>query len=139
MQSTELRIGNLVYGINRRSEVHLPATVPLKVLQIELFNCEVLPHEENPAHEEKFFKISNADLSPIPLSEEWLSNFGIKKNSLKIQDIYIDFLYDPTTQNYLAVSNSIIIARFKYVHQLQNLYFALTADELIYNKNIHAD
>lgn len=69
---------------------------------------------------------SFADFEPIPLTEEWLLKFG----------------YDLITENYYAISghliwicndlficdkNGIIL---KHVHQLQNLYFALTGCEL---------
>jgi hypothetical protein len=67
---------------------------------------------------------------PIPLTEEWLIKFGFYnsetfKNSFikKGVDIYIQdtaFWYD-------LVNDSIEI---KSVHQLQNLYFALTNEEL---------
>lgn len=68
-------------------------------------------------------------ISPIPLTEEWLLKFGffedyrIGKNNFvkngvimwKYSDSFCDDRYGVTT---------------KHVHQLQNLYFALTGEEL---------
>jgi hypothetical protein len=145
MKATEIRIGNLVYGINRRNEIHLPDFHPCKVLQIELFNTEILPIEQNPATVEKWFKITNGDLSPIPLTEEWLLKFGFKKgNSIYPEGYSINIL---NTDTYLRPSFEggfywgfnlrnksdceLYNAKpIKYVHQLQNLYFALTGNEL---------
>ncbi len=141
MQSTELRIGNLVYGINRRGEVHLPINLPLKILQIELFNCEVLPYNINPATEENWHKITNSDLSPIKLTEQWLINFGIEKDEYGDYEIEvgrigirIDFAQD---DNLVLLYRSDIgvdyvwIQFLDYVHQFQNTFFSLTNKELI--------
>jgi hypothetical protein len=69
-------------------------------------------------------------MNPIPLTEEWLLKFGFYKSETfknsfikKGVDIYIQdtaFWYD-------LLNNSIEI---KSVHQLQNLFFALTNEEL---------
>ena len=74
---------------------------------------------------------------PIPLTEEWLLIFGFKKrknrhlfhweNKIVIseyKDEFENFFY-PKTGYDIRFSNEI-----KYVHQLQNLYFALTGAEL---------
>lgn len=74
---------------------------------------------------------------PIPLTEEWLLKFGFKKrknrhlfhweNKIVIseyKDEFENFFY-PKTGYDIRFSNEI-----KYVHQLQNLYFALTGTHL---------
>lgn len=142
MKSNELRIGNLVYGINRRSDVHLPNTLPLKVLQIELFNCEVLPFDKNPATEKEYFKLSNADLTGIPLTEDWLLRFGCLKQRISSTkknywnqklDFSIDVEFTLLQDNplfFYLIHNQLRRKPIQYVHQLQNLYFALTGSEL---------
>jgi hypothetical protein len=68
----------------------------------------------------------------LPLTEEWLIKFGFKKNSdngdLKGNDCYY------THKNFkrcISLPNFIYDGiKIKYVHQLQNLYFALTGEEL---------
>tara|TARA_R110000796_G_C14252290_1_gene398774 strand:+ start:140 stop:511 length:372 start_codon:yes stop_codon:yes gene_type:complete len=75
---------------------------------------------------------------PIPLTEEWLLKFGFiaHTNRVWFRDgeflgidlgIEIYFVQQHTTcEGYLAFIRTPI----KYVHQLQNLYFALTGKEL---------
>jgi hypothetical protein len=60
---------------------------------------------------------------PIPLTEEWLLKFGLMsiKTELGLWNngdaIYFNYGLEKSIQ-------------LKYVHQLQNLYFALTGEEL---------
>jgi hypothetical protein len=60
------------------------------------------------------------DYEPIPLTEEWLLKFGfIWHGDIKILKGYLNNYVDGNGETHL-----------KYVHQLQNLYFALTNEEL---------
>ncbi len=70
--------------------------------------------------------------SPIPLTEEWLLKFGFKR---QINQPYADYIlndwgicYEIDTNNYFWYDYDKL--EIKYVHQLQNIYFALTGDEL---------
>lgn len=74
----------------------------------------------------------NLDISPIPLTEELLVKLGFgryefdhKENQYRLNDRLIvirgDFFHDYGTS-----------VKLEYVHQLQNLYFALTGKELEY-------
>jgi len=90
-------------------------------------------------------------MNPIPLTEKWLSKFGFKKynftnkengyiieNKEASKSIYIRTFIEPNTTNFFNVFNRSecertklqFIKSIKYVHQLQNLYFALTGQEL---------
>lgn len=71
--------------------------------------------------------------NPIPLTEEWLIRFGFEKNSKN--NYYHDKL------NYLYQSGNVFLddgndsgwsvgLKIEYVHQLQNLHFGLTGEEL---------
>ena len=65
------------------------------------------------------------EVKPIPLTEEWLLKFGfIWDGDIKILKGYLNDYVDGNGE-----------ARLKYVHQLQNLYFALTGEELKPNDN----
>jgi hypothetical protein len=68
------------------------------------------------------------DHKPIPLTEEWLLKFGFEKRESGhfIKDGIV--LY-PIRDLYFR-GNLFIKADIKNVHQLQNLYFALTGKEL---------
>jgi hypothetical protein len=80
-------------------------------------------------------------IRPIPLTEEWLIKFGFTKNRNKF---YIGINYglysvhrvgDAFDHWYLHHEfdkSKRITSNILYVHQLQNLYFALTGEELTF-------
>lgn len=86
----------------------------------------------------------NNDIEPIPLTEEWLLKLGLKEVnnglSIKCLNYYLDF--DNETGLFLMESPENLekaimdLSHIKYVHQLQNLYFALTGEELTISKKI---
>ena len=73
---------------------------------------------------------------PIPLTDEWLLKFGLEKLDIdlyKIDNEYFILFFSETY--YIADEDwqnkkRIIGKGLIYVHQLQNLYFALTGEEL---------
>ena len=88
-------------------------------------------------------------MKPIPLTEEWLIKFGMDytdgfSNSRKL---YVKkHKHDTSNITYsekegvLRLTNgnpkgSMLIPHIKYVHQLQNLYFSLTGEELTIKEN----
>lgn len=131
MKSTELRIGNYVNDV---------ASQPFKVAAnclVALVQCEVAQ------------KI-NLGYNGIPLTEKWLTDFGFRyRNENRGLGSIMDY-EDPDKDDWkynMSVAfqcekhnKEIIYLHFlqhattnhiKYVHQLQNLYFALTGSELI--------
>jgi len=42
INTQELRIGNLIYTVDRSKEIHMPVPIPFRVLGIELFKVDVL-------------------------------------------------------------------------------------------------
>lgn len=76
-------------------------------------------------------------LKPIPLTEEWLLNFGFEcvftnddyHYYLESIDLSLDRSYQPFGIGKYKLE-------FEYVHQLQNLYFALTGEELTLKNNL---
>jgi hypothetical protein len=77
-------------------------------------------------------------LKPILLTEEWLLKFGFSKRDVLSSvlydmknprfSIYLNPPIDKSNKwNILGIEKNINI---QYVHQLQNLYFALTGEEL---------
>ncbi len=68
---------------------------------------------------------------PIPLTEEWLLKLGFEKDFLEWDKQCISLQYWKQSNSYHWVSSSgDIDVLLKHVHQLQNLYFALTNKEL---------
>lgn len=83
---------------------------------------------------------------PIPLTEEWLIKFGFEKRESSTcnawyigkNEITHDWLFDMVWLHRPELINAPNFPFYrngrhliKYVHQLQNLYFALTNEELI--------
>ena len=72
-------------------------------------------------------------IHPIPLTEEWLVKFGFEKD---VDDLVLDintvfFVFYNDGEFVRLKSNHLeTITSIQYVHQLQNLYFALTGEEL---------
>jgi len=73
---------------------------------------------------------------PIPLTEEWLVKFGFvyDADSLTFDYEYNHFVFylerDFKDIETFSFDSSFTETKVKYVHQLQNLYFALTNKEL---------
>jgi len=130
MEANELRIGNL-------SEYHIA----------DFYNndkTEIGGWIENVIDAEDILHLDNfpddPDYRPIPLTPEWLERFGFGKcedhvMSIKCTDeIFIEYDYHfnrcfivfDTSDDY----NCKCIQHIQYVHQLMNLYFALTGTEL---------
>jgi len=107
MKANELRLGNSLID-SRSNEIHVVSGNSIHSMQ---------------------YAESTEILKPIPLTEEWLLKFGFKSdpenivfeiNGLLVYKQDSTFWFD-------LISDSIEI---EYVHQLQNLYFALTNKEL---------
>ena len=127
MKANELRIGNLVkwYDVSKVLELHSEKN-KFDNVYIE---CE-----------ESFEWTEYNKLEPIPLTEEWLLKFGFE--NVHTDWFYKDIVKTNSYQFYfnICLSNGKItldsgfdensIIKLKYVHQLQNLYFALTGSEL---------
>ena len=135
----ELRIGNFVYNqFNTQIQIESISNfgVNLKVVD--------LPNE--------YLKETLLDeIKPIPLTEEWLLRFRFKKRSetneddddfvwiyelaVKINNIEISFgKYKDELQTFLWSGDCLY--HIKYVHQLQNLYFALTGEEITFKTKL---
>ena len=74
---------------------------------------------------------------PIPLTEEWLIKFGFRKYNLEGYSVHFRYEHPKLHSTVTAIYNSDFsikldnVARgIKYVHQLQNIYTALTNKEL---------
>jgi len=118
MKANELRIGNWVLNKNGR---------PIQIMR-DMFGVVPL-------------------LEPIQLTPEVLEKCGFVPNAigqLAIEVLGIDthlelitiddgYCYVNLNQiNEFGNSQNVAIDRIRHIHQLQNLYFALTGEELIY-------
>lgn len=119
MKATELRIGNWFYAMTIGGEWIESQVKDGKHLDV-LDGCSI------------------DEVKPIPLTEEWLERFGIMQNTWFEDGSYMikedrGFGWEMYVRNAVKTKR-ISFAYFKHVHQLQNLYFALTGEELTQNK-----
>jgi len=108
MKATELRIGNWVN--NGEQLYYVIDTSSMMDLMNEAQVNEGL-----------------TGLKPIPLTEEWLELF----NWNPPKDIGVSFSLTTDEIHFVAGN---YYKKIEYVHQLQNLYFSLTGQELNQNK-----
>ena len=116
MEANELRIGNLVFD----NKINIVTEISKECFAYEYLFLE--------------------DYNPIPLTEEWLLKFGFEKAPLVDKYLKGYFTYDSKLKYFTYFTDiedggyeNIIIQKekLKYVHQLQNIYFALIGEELI--------
>jgi len=120
LSATELRIGNLVafnYKCDIISKVNIIQEYSVGIsfeTQPNLMNA-LSTHPEN--------------LIPITLTEEWLVKFGFEvTNTYYFSKCNLHLQGD--VRGFHLVISRIDGIKVKYVHELQNLYFALTGEEL---------
>lgn len=126
MKARELRIGNYIENTDSQMASYM------------VVNADVIKQNEHTMY---------ASLEPIPLTEEWLLKFGFKHQnkydlesnlySKKLKSGYFFTIYSKKqTLDFKTkfigwkVLNIGFDFKIEYVHQLQNLYFALTGEEL---------
>jgi spore maturation protein CgeB len=112
MKANELRIGNWVstiYGME--------------------FQVYPMAFKQMPTDEKNNLILTT--WKPIPLTEEWLLKLGFIPNPYEDRYekgvLHVECM-KTKGETYLWVEN---MPHIKYVHELQNLYFALTGEELI--------
>jgi hypothetical protein len=131
MTANELRIGNLVRDKISKTEI--------KIIELTEQSIGTYVVDRNK------FPLSNGwSIEPIPLTEEWLLKLGFEKQKGKI-DIFeksrlriwigargqsLCYLVEENTTSAHYIPNSL-----EHVHQLQNLYFALTGIDLTHGGN----
>lgn len=125
LKPQDLRYGNYIYDDYK--EVH-------KVEQVSSKDCkdwnkqpEVILSKINGL---KGFYQSN-DVFPIPLTEEWLLELGFQKKEkgyAKLTEMME--IFEISFGKHIEINRVSFNNQIKYVHQLQNLYFALTGEEL---------
>jgi len=130
MKASELRLGNLIkIGGNTLDsyQTYVPTKVTLAIL-----NEIAGENKERPDAELSVFL-------PVSLTEEWLMKFGFVRNG----DYYCKGVHCTCFSGLMKLRFDRLLqmwqfdigsyedsTRIKYVHQLQNLFYALTGEEL---------
>jgi hypothetical protein len=126
IKSNELRIGNLIFQKEIRNNYRDGSNSIIKSAKNIIIDYRFFEANE---------ELNNYNYDPIPLTEEWLLRFNAEKRS----DFFIFTQNDEYKSTLLLNINSeggykFACQHFWYgmesVHQLQNLYFALTGEEL---------
>ena len=113
----------------------------MKVTELRINNWVQFKHTETPvrvilgdfvmAREYKDERLD--DYEPIPLTEEWLVKFGFEKHGdwyckpNYFEDLNVSLVHRKTTH---GSADEITVKHPEHIHSLQNLYFALTGEEL---------
>jgi hypothetical protein len=119
IKANELRIGNLVLIDGEESEIHGGLIADFET------DC------------------FDGKIEPIPLNEEWLIKFGFERRVFAQRNEYILIIDIDNQKHFIEFAfprnekiqvimyyDKCFYKHIKYVHQLQNLYFALTGQEL---------
>jgi hypothetical protein len=135
MKASELRIGNLIKGIYHDYDDGIDEEIENETI------CKVVTLDVSGSGDYPIYVYSDeniehfSDFKPIQLTEEWLFKFGFQKSmswtyvvelkgNLKLVYYLGEKGWSIGFKSYSDFSN------LEYVHQLQNLYFALTGEEL---------
>jgi len=124
MKASELRIGNWVTSV---------APLSGSIYEAQRFDGNIFM-----AINETFYYWNDDLYTGIPLTEEWLLKFGFEDQ--KASQVYLTKEIDSQREmrydgRIIAVQSKNsgfvwILEKIKYVHQLQNLFFSLTGEEL---------
>lgn len=118
MKANELRIGNLV-KCKISNDASIYTVMGLDGLHLRVY----LNAPRDTFHDED-------KIRPIHLTENWLIKLGFDDNGNKK---WIHPKFGFLLIQSLRFYKSGVLPEIRYVHQLQNLYFALTGEELTVN------
>jgi hypothetical protein len=133
MTARELRIGNYV-----KCGVHYPI---IEVAQLFIDSYQFSRADGMRG------SLTYQSSEGIPLTEEWLLKFGFEKHGLLNHTYFFNkkldakfsfgnYARDSTRNLMVGTMEPIYSHRLQYVHQLQNLYFALTGSELTIKETV---
>jgi len=114
MKANELRIGNLIQWISTGNIEEVKDIVTYDKRQANVNN------------------VSISDCIGIELNEEWLIKLSFQKiieyekELMTVEPDWNDF----GKQDFYVYYNGVFVNQYKYVHELQNLYFIITGVEL---------
>ena len=124
IKPNELRLGNLLQDDNGN-------IMTVEELKVDGLICRVIDREKYPLPQ-------GWHCQPIPLTEEWLLKFGFEHAYTSSYPEYTRYCINSFSVSSWGKQKLICLGDFEseydieiqHVHQLQNLYFALTGEEL---------
>ena len=122
MNIQELRIGNYIYDVHNR--VSNIVTIGNGTIRLSSKNY----------HYDSF---NTSDISPIPLTEDILLKCGAYVSTGTTGPLYtfdnipaLEIFYSETDQCYSCTYGDRLLAEINNLHQLQNLIYCITGEEL---------
>lgn len=114
IQAQELRIGNLINLVSFENDV-----MEINIMASDIELCDESENE------------FNVHYKPIPITEKLLLKFGFE-NMEKFPLRYVQRVKPDSLSEFepCIVCGDLWLTGIRHVHQLQNLYFSLTGEEL---------
>jgi hypothetical protein len=133
MKANELRIGN---WIELDNDLRLEHKHNQRINKIRTIDCQLVSDEN------EYYGQLYEFIKPIPLTEEWLVRFGFTPDHndyfFECEDHGVELEASWSSRNMQTGETfGWHISEYQHVksvHQLQNLYFALTGEELKLNE-----
>jgi hypothetical protein len=122
MKTNELRIGNFI----NHEDFNVPMMVSGVILDDNRIRVAAIGGQST--------VMVGGSWSPIAITEEWLLKFGFEEDGTEwyfksTKDIFTHIGYSYNTKTNIFEVNECEFT-LQFIHQLQNLYFALTNEEL---------
>lgn len=144
IKPTELRRYNFISPTTLRKGRKIPSDIIGKIVSLEHFCLEWIRVEEIPACVVRWNRCEYHEIEPISLTEEWLLKFGFVEidddglwghPSEELFQLQSKYLEGEGKFNHIWDA-SYTEAPIEFVHHLQNLYFALTGEELTIKETV---
>lgn len=141
METKELRIGNI---LTDGKFLFIVESIEAEAVWGDIYECIKAERIED-YYDEGVYHLNIENIKGIPLTEDWLVKFGFEKKSNQRKSWYLSdsilikngwaqrAFYIYKEKKIMSVRKGYPTSHVKYifyVHQLQNLYFALTGEEL---------
>lgn len=135
MEAHDLRIGNYVgrkyWNINPKTNLKTKEYQSCRIVSLGL--DKILTTES--LSRNKYIKSDYNLIEPIPLTEEWLKKISpsfIDLGNLILRIDRFKFIWKFSYKYWYVVDDisGVYISKIEFVHELQNLYHALTGEEL---------
>ena len=127
IQIEELRIGNFLQNKNLKAPVQVGTINSDKTIKLDYGLCKNIYTD----------RMTLLSFQGVPLTEEWLKKFGffIVETNKCVEAFKENFRYSiqqvDNSNQWFWCDGETVITNLEFVHELQNLYFCLTRNDLL--------
>lgn len=130
MKVNEVRLGNLVNGIDGRFPIHRVSAIKGNVIETQPFSSLSWTSLFEGTGVSPYLTVV-----PFRITQDWLVRLGFK---LESKEGELSLYSHTETNNFLHLNgntakfifDSTVLLQMEYVHQLQNVFYILTGQEL---------